>query len=93
MPATIEPFLCPIRTPLRGLLNLEVELIPAARERAPWMIFLHEGLGSVAQWRGWPGSLCRKLEMRGLVYSRYGYGRSASNPKPWPAQSEARWNG
>lgn len=80
MPATTETFLCSIHTPLHGALDLEVERIPAASGQAPWMIFLHEGLGSVAEWRGWPGSLCRKLEMRGLVYSRYGYGRSTPRP-------------
>jgi pimeloyl-ACP methyl ester carboxylesterase len=80
MPVTTEPFLCPINTPLHGPLDLEVKIIPSARERAPWMIFLHEGLGSVAEWRDWPDLLCRKLGTRGLVYSRYGYGRSTQRP-------------
>ena len=43
---------------------------------APVMVFLHEGLGSVEMWRDFPDTLCRQLNMRGLVYSRPGYGSS-----------------
>ena len=46
---------------------------------APIMVFLHEGLGSVAMWKDFPDTLCRQLNMRGLVYSRPGYG--ASTPR------------
>ncbi len=49
-----------------------------ARERvdAPLMVFLHEGLGSLAMWKDFPERLCVALGCRGLVYSRPGYGRS-----------------
>lgn len=43
---------------------------------APVMVFLHEGLGSVALWKDFPDALCRKLGLRGLLYSRPGYGNS-----------------
>lgn len=43
---------------------------------APVMVFLHEGLGSIAMWRDFPARLCEALGLRGLVYSRPGYGRS-----------------
>jgi pimeloyl-ACP methyl ester carboxylesterase len=46
--------------------------IPAA----PLVVFLHEGLGSISMWRDFPERLCRALGLRGLVYSRPGYGRS-----------------
>ncbi len=42
----------------------------------PVMVFLHEGLGSVAMWKDFPDTLCRQLNLRGLVYSRPGYGGS-----------------
>ncbi len=42
----------------------------------PVMVFLHEGLGSVALWKDFPDVLCAALGMRGLVWSRPGYGRS-----------------
>lgn len=40
------------------------------------LVFLHEGLGSLAMWRDFPRRLCAALGCRGLVYSRPGYGRS-----------------
>jgi pimeloyl-ACP methyl ester carboxylesterase len=49
-----------------------------ARDAAdrPLMVFLHEGLGSVSMWRDFPDRLCAAAGLRGLVYSRPGYGRS-----------------
>lgn len=48
---------------------------PAESDR-PTLVFLHEGLGSVALWRDWPNQLCQRLGCAGLVYSRQGYGQS-----------------
>lgn len=50
-----------------------------AGERSP-LVFLHEGLGSVAMWRNWPARLCRETGRRGIVYSRRGYGQSDAMP-------------
>jgi pimeloyl-ACP methyl ester carboxylesterase len=44
--------------------------------QAPTIVFLHEGLGSASQWRGFPAELCARLGCGGLVYSRCGHGRS-----------------
>lgn len=59
-----------------------------ARERAgaPLLVFLHEGLGSVALWRDWPQQVCDAGGFRGLVYSRPGYGQSTprSHNEKWP---------
>jgi pimeloyl-ACP methyl ester carboxylesterase len=41
------------------------------------MVFLHEGLGSLAMWKDFPQRLCSAVGVRGLVYSRPGYGRSS----------------
>jgi pimeloyl-ACP methyl ester carboxylesterase len=46
----------------------------------PLVVFLHEGLGSVAMWRDFPARLCAVGGLRGLVYSRPGYGRSTPRP-------------
>ncbi|MEO8542032.1 MAG: alpha/beta hydrolase [Burkholderiaceae bacterium] len=43
--------------------------------RAP-LVFLHEGLGSVARWRDWPQTLCARTGRDGWIYSRQGYGAS-----------------
>jgi pimeloyl-ACP methyl ester carboxylesterase len=42
----------------------------------PTLVFLHEGLGSIAQWRDFPARVARASGCRALVYDRYGYGRS-----------------
>src|SRR3569623_2242601 len=59
---------------------LEVSRLPGgASDRAP-IIFLHEGLGSVAMWRDWPQQVCDDTGRTGVVYSRRGYGNSQSIP-------------
>jgi pimeloyl-ACP methyl ester carboxylesterase len=60
-----------------GDMRLEVELIGEARgARAP-LVFLHEGLGSVALWRDFPARVAAATARPALVYSRLGYGRSS----------------
>ena len=62
-------------------IDLEILQIAApAPARLPTLVFLHEGLGSVAMWRDWPAQLCQRLGCAGLVYSRQGYGRSSPTP-------------
>lgn len=65
--------------------RIEYRWIAAARTDAPLLVFLHEGLGSVAMWRDFPQALCAATGCRGLVYSRPGYGRST------PRASDERW--
>lgn len=65
----------------------EIEYVWVAEEfpKDKIMVFLHEGLGSVTLWRDFPRRLCQALGVRGLVFSRWGYG--ASTPRrydgPW----------
>ncbi len=40
------------------------------------LVFLHEGLGSVGQWRDFPSLLSEKTGLPALVYDRWGYGNS-----------------
>jgi pimeloyl-ACP methyl ester carboxylesterase len=58
--------------------RLEVLHIAAQRASADLapLIFLHEGLGSVAMWRDWPARLCADAGRAGWIYSRRGYGQS-----------------
>ena len=60
-------------------IDIEYTWVGVAAADAPVMVFLHEGLGSVAMWKNFPDTLCQHLHMRGLVYSRPGYG--ASTPR------------
>lgn len=74
----------PLNNRLVGVDGVDLELAwvgPWAAEGGPGqdapLVFLHEGLGSVALWRDWPAQLCARLGRTGLVYSRQGYGQSA----------------
>jgi pimeloyl-ACP methyl ester carboxylesterase len=42
----------------------------------PTLVFLHEGLGSIRQWRDFPHKVAAATGCRALVYDRYGYGQS-----------------
>jgi pimeloyl-ACP methyl ester carboxylesterase len=66
-------------------LRLEYRWIGRERRGAPLVVFLHEGLGSIAAWRDYPLDLCEAGGFRGLVYSRPGYGRST------PRSRDERW--
>ena len=55
---------------------IEYARIAPERIDAPLVVFLHEGLGSVAMWKDFPVKLCEAGGFRGLVFSRPGYGRS-----------------
>ena len=58
--------------------NIEYQWIEGDNPSAPLMIFLHEGLGSLAMWKDFPAQLCRAAGYRGLVFSRPGYGQSSA---------------
>ncbi len=42
----------------------------------PTLVFLHEGLGSIRQWRDFPARIVAATGRRALIYDRYGYGQS-----------------
>ena len=56
--------------------RIEHAFVGTGAATAPLMVFLHEGLGSLAMWKDFPALLCAAAGLRGLVYSRPGYGRS-----------------
>jgi pimeloyl-ACP methyl ester carboxylesterase len=62
---------------IRGQRLEVVRLAPAqARPGAPVVVMLHEGLGSVAMWRGFPQQVADAAGAEVAAYSRVGYGRS-----------------
>ena len=67
-------------------LRLETQWVGEPASTLPVLVFLHEGLGSVAMWKDFPHRLCNEHGLRGLVFSRYGYGRSTPKPasERWP---------
>ena len=65
--------------------RIEHAWIAPERSDRPLLIFLHEGLGSLAMWKDFPARLCAAANVRGLVYSRPGYGGST------PRAADERW--
>ena len=74
-------------------IGLEVAHIPGPASQAP-LVFLHEGLGSVAMWRQrgqhWPAALCAVTQRAGWLFSRRGYGQS---DLVTDVRGEPRWEG
>ncbi|HEY3125147.1 MAG TPA: alpha/beta hydrolase [Thermoanaerobaculia bacterium] len=62
--------------------GLEYRWIGPRPDRAPTIVFLHEGLGCLAMWRDFPDRMTSATGCGALVYSRMGYG--ASDPVPGP---------
>jgi pimeloyl-ACP methyl ester carboxylesterase/GNAT superfamily N-acetyltransferase len=48
----------------------------------PALVLLHEGLGSVGLWRGFPARLADATGRRTVAFSRYGHGQSDPPPRP-----------
>ncbi|HEX6024710.1 MAG TPA: alpha/beta hydrolase [Solirubrobacter sp.] len=60
-------------------MKLEAQEIPGAE---PALVFLHEGLGSVALWRDFPARVAEATARRALIYSRAGHGNSDVPTEP-----------
>jgi len=66
--------------------RIEYQWISPELSDRPLLVFLHEGLGSLAMWKDFPQALCDAVGVRGLVYSRPGYGGST------PRQADEHWD-
>jgi len=62
--------------------ELEARWIGAPAPRA--LVFLHEGLGSISQWRDTPEAIAAATGLPAFVYARQGHGRSAPITLPRP---------
>jgi len=56
--------------------SLSYEWIEGGQGGGPTPVFLHEGLGSIRQWREFPARVAAASGRRALAYDRYGYGES-----------------
>lgn len=65
--------------------RVEHAFVGASDASAPLMVFVHEGLGSLAMWKDFPAQLCAAAGLRGLVYSRPAYGHST------PRAADEHW--
>jgi len=63
-------------------MRLEYRMIGPRPDAAPTIVMLHEGLGSVALWGGFPERLAAATGAGVFVYSRAGYGKSSPGQLP-----------
>ncbi|TAK72679.1 MAG: alpha/beta hydrolase [Betaproteobacteria bacterium] len=61
--------------------SLEFRRIAAAAD-GPTLVFLHEGLGSISQWRDFPDRIVEATGLPAVIYARYGYGQSEVLQQP-----------
>lgn len=66
--------------------RLEIARLGEPAPGRPTLVFLHEGLGSVALWRDFPAALAARTGCPALVYSRQGYGGSDPVALPRPLE-------
>jgi len=69
---------------LRALALVPVPAPSAGTGTTPTLVFLHEALGSIRQWRDFPHRLAATTGCRTLVYDRYGAGGSDPLAEPRP---------
>lgn len=75
---------------IAGGKSLEYACWGPAPSKAPTIVLLHEGLGSVALWRDVPERLVAATGLGVVAYSRSGYGRSETTTLPRPLDYQTR---
>ena len=68
-----------------GSQKLHLRQIEGERPGAPTLVFLHEGLGTIAVWDDVPEAVCLATGCPAVIYERPGYGASDPRSLPWPA--------
>lgn len=66
---------------IKRINNIELNYISIEpkklRSDSTVILFLHEALGSIGQWKNFPHELCNELGLTGIVYERQGHGESS----------------
>jgi pimeloyl-ACP methyl ester carboxylesterase len=70
------------RLEVRGTSIAASWITPAAIRGTRCIVYLHEGLGSVRQWKEFPARLCAATGLSGFVFDRLGHGRSGPLAAP-----------
>lgn len=62
--------------------DLEITQIAPRARALPTLVFLHEGIGSIALWKDFPAALAERTRCGATIYSRHGNGRSSVLSRP-----------
>ncbi len=65
-------------------IELEAQWVGPPPDGGVTLVFLHEGLGSITQWRETPEAIANAVGRPALVYARQGYGKSTPAAVPRP---------
>ena len=71
------PFFMPYCTTNNTILYYESIRVTEPASEKLVVLFLHEALGSIPQWKSFPADLCSTLNLDGIIYERQGHGQSA----------------
>ncbi len=66
-----------VQLPSGVILNVLPVYSELCQDENTVLVFLHEALGSIGQWKFFPQQVCNLLGLSGLVYEREGYGGSS----------------
>lgn len=73
-----SPFFFALKVRLAHIeLNYAYIAPSAISDESTILIFAHEALGSIEQWKSFPTKLCEELGLNGFVYERQGHGASS----------------
>lgn len=78
------PFFDPMHTNIDNIQLHYAQLFPECKydDQGPILLFIHEALGSIPQWKSFPQELCNQLGMEGIIYERQGHGHSSPFTEP-----------
>jgi pimeloyl-ACP methyl ester carboxylesterase len=65
--------------------RLRAKRIGRWKRTTPTLVLLHEGLGSIPQWRDFPDALAEACGLPALIYERHGHGGSEPIDLPRPS--------
>jgi pimeloyl-ACP methyl ester carboxylesterase len=64
--------------------RLHLRKLAGEQSDLPTLVFLHDGLGTIAMWGDVPDTVCHATGCPGVIYERPGYGASDPHLVPWP---------
>ena len=72
----------PVPPPVHADVDPDPATYGGVRPASSSLVFLHEGLGSLTQWQGFPAEVCARSGRSGWAWARAGHGRSQPLPRP-----------